>query len=61
MHSPPPVESDPMACSFEVQQEDRPLDSSRAICLKTLWAFQKSTLPLNSAGLSGQPQTRQLG
>lgn len=43
MHSPPPIESDSMACSFEVQQEDRPFGWFKSNCLSFLWAIQKST------------------
>lgn len=52
MHSPPPVEYDSMACSFEVQQAD------------SLWTFQEQLekqltqdVPFNYAGLTNQPQT----
>ena len=58
MHSPPPIESDSMACSFEVQQEDRPFGWFKSNCLSIPLGNSEEYLPLNSAGLPGQPQTR---
>ena len=57
MHSPPPIESDSMACSFEVQQEYRPFGQFKSNCLSTPLGNSEEYLPLKSAGLAGQPQT----